>query len=51
MSKAIYDDAGVARPAFPGDPDVYRRRQYRADRFTGAWAVDENHPEGDESQG
>jgi hypothetical protein len=27
-SKAIYDDASEARPAFPGAPDEYRQRRY-----------------------
>ena len=39
LSKEVYDDAGGARPAYTGEPDTYRARQYRVDRAANSWGV------------
>ncbi|CAM9515105.1 unnamed protein product, partial [Hapterophycus canaliculatus] len=39
VKEAIYNDAGQSRPAFPGAPDDYRRREYDVDWESGDFTV------------
>jgi uncharacterized membrane protein len=38
-NKVMYDDVNQGRPAFPGAPDTYRRREYKVDREVAATAT------------